>query len=97
VIINKSYEQAEEVDELLNYAEQKIFEISGKRIKKEFVEINPLVKSAFARIDELQKFTSSGITGVATGYKKLDELTAGLQPSDLVSPILPGTAITSRL
>ena len=83
-IINKSYEQSEGVDDLLNYAEQKIFEISEKRLKKGFVEIRPLVKSAFDRIDELQKYTSTGITGVATGYKKLDELTAGLQTSDLV-------------
>ncbi len=83
-IMNKAYEQSDEVDVLLDYAERKIFEISEKRIKRGFAEIKPIIHRAFERIDELYKSTSTGVTGVATGYKKLDEMTAGLQPSELV-------------
>jgi len=83
IIINKSYEQNEEIDELLDYAERKIFVISEKRIKKSFEQVRPLLLRSFERIEKLAHSTGSGITGVATGYSKLDEMTAGLQPSDL--------------
>ncbi|NOX90621.1 MAG: replicative DNA helicase [Calditrichaeota bacterium] len=83
-IINKAYSEEEEIDELLDYAEHHIFEISEKRLKKGFDEIKPIVHRTFERIDELYRSSRSGVTGIPTGYKKLDELTAGLQSSDLV-------------
>ncbi len=83
-IITKAYAEDKEVDELLDEAESKIFDISEKRLKKGFDSINPIVKRTFKRIDDLYSSNVSGVTGVPTGYKKLDELTAGLQPSDLV-------------
>ncbi|HHJ52590.1 MAG TPA: replicative DNA helicase, partial [Caldithrix abyssi] len=83
-IINRSYDESEHVDELLDFAERKIFEISEKRLKVGFKKIDPILHQTFERIDELYRSNRSGVTGVATGFAKLDELTAGLQPSDLV-------------
>lgn len=83
-IISRAFEENEEVDDLLDFAERKIFEISEKRLKVGFTPINPILHKTFERIDELYKSSRSGVTGVGTDYKKLDELTAGLQPSDLV-------------
>jgi replicative DNA helicase len=83
-IINDAYSEDQTIDELLDTAERRIFDISEKRLKKGFDAIRPIVDRTFVRIDELYKNNQSGVTGVPTGYKKLDELTAGLQRSDLV-------------
>jgi len=83
-IITKAYDESEEIDTLLDFAETKIFDISEKRLQKGFAAIDPILHRTFERIDELYHSSRSGVTGVATGYKKIDEMTAGLQHSDLV-------------
>jgi len=83
-IMGRAFEETEEIDELLDFAESKIFEISERRLQKGYEPINPILHKTFERIDELYHSSRSGVTGVASGYKKLDELTAGLQPSDLL-------------
>ncbi len=71
-------------DELLDEAERKIMQITEERPKTGGPEeINPLLKRSVERIDEL--FNSDGnITGVSTGFKELDDMTSGMQKSDLV-------------
>ncbi|MFT7129088.1 MAG: replicative DNA helicase [Gammaproteobacteria bacterium] len=71
-------------DDLLDEAERKIMQIGEERPKMGGPEeVNPLLKRAVERIDEL--FNSDGnITGVSTGFTGLDEMTSGLQASDLV-------------
>lgn len=83
-IINQAYSQTEELDEMLDFAERKIFEISEKRLKKGFASINTVLHSTFEKIDELYHSSKTGVTGVSSGYKKLDEYTAGFQPADLI-------------
>ena len=71
--------------EILEGAEQKVFHIaeSGARGKKGFVSMNAAVKEAFQILH--QRYESKGaVTGLATGFVDLDEMTAGLQPSDLI-------------
>ena len=71
-------------EELLNSAEQKIFQIAENRPNQGGPEgVNELLKKAVDRIDTL--FNSDGdMTGVTTGFDDLDHKTAGLQPSDLI-------------
>ena len=71
--------------ELLESAEQQVFQIAeqGKRGKRGFRKIQSLLGAAVDRIDELFQ-QDEPITGVPTGFTDLDEMTAGLQPSDLV-------------
>jgi replicative DNA helicase len=71
--------------EILESAEQKVFRIaeSGARGRKSFVAMRTAVKEAFQILH--QRYESKGsVTGLATGFADLDELTAGLQPSDLI-------------
>lgn len=82
-IASKVYEDAEEAEELLDFAEKTIFEISDRRIKSAFVPIRDVVKDSFKMIEDLYGRKET-ITGVPTGFRDLDELTTGLQKGDLI-------------
>ena len=71
--------------ELLEQAEQQVFQIAehGRRGKRGFRKIQSLLGAAVDRIDQLFQ-QDEPITGVSTGFTDLDEMTAGLQPSDLI-------------
>ena len=71
--------------QILDHAEKTVFEIAEKESKarKSYDTIKDLLINALDKIDELFH-RDSPVTGVATGYKALDEKTAGLQPSDLI-------------
>lgn len=77
--------EGRDVSELLEVAEQRVFEIAekGSRGKKGFVGIRKLLTAAVERIDTLFH-SDSHITGIPTGIGKFDEMTAGLQRGDLV-------------
>ena len=72
-------------EQILDLAEQTVFEIAERESKgrRTYDSIKDLLVNAMDKIDELFH-RDSPITGVATGFDKLDELTAGLQPSDLI-------------
>jgi replicative DNA helicase len=82
-IVSHCYDVSEEVEDLLDQAEQEIFKISEKRIKTGFVAIGDLLPHTFEAIEEYQK-KGGIITGIPTGFIDLDYLTGGLQRSDLV-------------
>jgi replicative DNA helicase len=73
------------VAELVDLAEKSVFEIAerGDRLGRNYVRINELMARAVDRLDTLVH-ADSHVTGVATGLGKFDEMTAGLQPGDLV-------------
>ena len=82
-IVASSYDDSDDADEILDKAERSIFEISEKRSKRSFYSIKEIVKSSFDSIEKL--FEKPGmVTGVETGFRDLDQITSGLQPSDLV-------------
>ena len=82
-ILSLAYDPQNEVEELLDVAEQKIFEIVQKQKVENFHHIKDVLFSTFERIEEL--YNSDGaITGVPTGFPDLDEKTSGFQPSDLI-------------
>jgi replicative DNA helicase len=82
-IISQGYADSGDVDEFLDRAERSIFEISEDRVRPSFYPIKDIIKSSFKTIEKLYEKRQL-ITGVATGFAKLDELTSGLQPSDLI-------------
>ncbi len=79
----EAYEEAEDIDAFLDRAEQVIFDISQGKINPSFFSVRDIIKSSFKTIEELYQ-KKELITGVATGFEKLDELTSGFQPSDLI-------------
>ncbi|MDR0339353.1 MAG: replicative DNA helicase [Desulfovibrio sp.] len=82
-IIAESYEPGQDVRSLLNDAEQSIFAISQRSYGRTYADSATLTRQAF---DELQRRAGldDPITGVRTHYSRLDYMTAGLQPSDLI-------------
>ncbi len=83
-IITNCYSQNDqEIDAVLDAAEKTIFNISNKRSQQSFVQLNIWLKKTFQHLSDI-KGHSKGITGVASGYKKLDQFTSGFQGSDLV-------------
>ncbi len=78
-----AYQAEEDADLILDGAEKAIFEIAEDKIREGFVPLRDLVQSSFATIEKLQQHKGL-VTGVPTGFVDLDEMTSGLQPSDLV-------------
>lgn len=82
-IVEMGYTDGEDVQAVLDDAEQKIFQVSQKYIQQDFVPIKSILEVAFERIDELHK-SDQTMRGVPTHFADLDNLLAGLQKSDLV-------------
>jgi replicative DNA helicase len=82
-ILIEAYEGEQEPDLLLDEAERAIFAIAEDRIRAGFVPLRDLVQDSFATIEKLQQHKGL-VTGVPSGFVDLDEMTSGLQPSDLV-------------
>ena len=82
-IVAKSYEDTDDVNHLLDECEKSIFDIAQKKIKKSFFDLKTIVKTSFESIETLFE-RKTLITGVPTGFKRFNEMTAGLQPSDLI-------------
>jgi replicative DNA helicase len=82
-IVSQSYSNSGDVDDFIDQAERTIFEISEDRVRPSFYPIKDLIKSSFKTIERLYEKRQL-ITGVPTGFQKLDELTSGFQPSDLI-------------
>src|ERR1700722_14233427 len=82
-IASSAYEANANVDEFLDTAEHRIFEISERRIKPSFHTMPELTRESLRILERLYE-NRELVTGVPTGFKDLDTLTAGLQPSDLI-------------
>ncbi|AUG56237.1 MAG TPA: replicative DNA helicase [Ruminiclostridium sp.] len=82
-IINMGYEQAEEVEYILDKAEKGIFDISQGRNSQGFAQIKDVLIETFDRLEELYNSKGS-VTGIPTGFIDLDHKTAGLHNSDLI-------------
>jgi replicative DNA helicase len=82
-IVGTCYEEAEPTETVLDLAEARIFEVSKDRIRPSFRPIKAVLKSTFEDIERL--YSRKGhVTGTPTGFADLDNLTGGLQPSDLI-------------
>ena len=82
-IAQRAYEATENAEDLLDEAEQMIFALSERKLSRGFTHLNPILHDTFENIERLHAHSSS-VTGVATGFTKLDEMTAGFQPGDLI-------------
>jgi replicative DNA helicase len=82
-IAKRCFEDRGDVENVIDYAESSIFEISENKIKPAFYPIGKIIEVNIDALEERQG-NKALVTGVATGFTKLDELTAGLQKSDLI-------------
>ena len=81
-IIESSYDETTDVFDLLDSAEAKLFEVTQGNLKKSSEDAGSLVKQALKKIQEIAN--KEGMSGLASGFTKLDALTSGWQPSDLI-------------
>ena len=95
-IIESAYKESTDVFDLLDEAESKLYDVTQGNIKKSSQTAQSLVLEAKAKIEEISK--RDGLSGVSTGFEKLDKLTSGWQPSDLIiiaaRPGMGKTALT---
>jgi replicative DNA helicase len=82
-IVTDGFESGRSVEELLDRAEQAIFQVSENRLNPSFFSFKHLVKQNIKILEQLYDRREM-ITGVPTGFGRLDNITAGLQPSDLI-------------
>lgn len=100
-IIRDAYESGEKtVDEVLDQAENRIFQVAQSHDREGFVWIKKLLYGAFEKIEQLQE-AKGGITGVPTGFYDLDQKTGGFQKGDMViiaaRPSMGKTALTVNM
>jgi len=82
-IVQEGFKEELTVEELLEMAEKRIFEITGEKVRQGFVDIRTIVKDSFEVIEELYD-KKELVTGVPTGFTDLDSKTSGFQSSDLI-------------
>ena len=99
-IASMGYEDTEAVTDIIDKAEKMILEVSERKMSGDFVPIKSIIFDAFGKIEQLYA-SKGGITGLATGFKDLDKITSGLQPSDLIlvaaRPSMGKTAFTLNI
>jgi replicative DNA helicase len=100
-IITNCYDQNDEnIAAVLDDAEKTIFQIANKRANQSFVQLNIWLKKTFQTLSDI-KSHSKGVTGIPSGYKKLDELSSGFQNGDFVvlaaRPSMGKTALSLSL
>ncbi len=82
-ISQNGYDEQTPLDQLLDRAEQTIFEVSQKNLKQNFIPVKTILADSFERLGELHA-NSGKLRGIPTGFKDLDATLAGLQNSDLI-------------
>lgn len=82
-ILGLGYKEAEDVEKLVDEAEQRIFKIAQRSVRREFLPVDQLLQDSFQRIDRLHQ-GEGALRGLPTGFTDLDNLLSGLQRSDLV-------------
>jgi len=78
--ITKAFDDSTDVFDLLDEAEGNLFQVAESNIRKTGDNMGSLIRQALAKIEEQSK-EGEGISGVPTGFRDLDEMTSGLQPS----------------
>jgi len=82
-ICNLGFEEASELDEILDKAEKKIYEVTNYSSNHKYIELKDILGEAWERLDKLHH-SKDEMRGVPTGFKELDTLLSGLQKSDLI-------------
>ena len=94
------YDESTTTQELLEQAEAELFSVSDQSIKQDLVSIDSILMESFDRIEELHK-NKGELRGIRTGYRDLDNMTAGLQRSDLIilaaRPAMGKTTLVTNL
>ena len=78
-----AFDESQDIQELMQMAEGKLFELSKSNLKKDFTQIDPVINEAYEMLQKAAARTD-GLSGLTSGFDKLDEMTSGWQNSDLI-------------
>ncbi|MBR3284791.1 MAG: replicative DNA helicase, partial [Bacteroidales bacterium] len=81
-ILNQSYDESTDVDELIDNAQTKVFAAIQNNVKRDVQDIGSIINSVLDNLQELQ--TMTGLSGVPSGFPSIDRVTQGWQKSDLI-------------
>jgi replicative DNA helicase len=99
-ISEMGYDEDSDMQELLSKAEAELFSVSDQSLKQDLVSIESVLTDSFDRMEELHQ-NKGAIRGIRTGYRDLDNMTAGLQRSDLIilaaRPAMGKTTLVTNL
>lgn len=100
IISELGYDEDNSTQELLEKAEAELFSVSDQSLKQDLVAIETILNDSFDRMEELHR-NKGALRGVRTGYRDLDNMTAGLQRSDLIilaaRPAMGKTTLVTNL
>ncbi|MCB0761144.1 MAG: replicative DNA helicase [Flavobacteriales bacterium] len=82
-IIKESFEDTTDVFDLLDYAENELFQVAEGNIRKNYDSMNNIMRETIKNIENARKNTD-GVSGVPSGFSDLDRVTSGWQPSDMI-------------
>lgn len=83
-ITSEALEEEDDAKVILDHAEQMIFALADRRAAEGFSHVQPVAAKVLAKVEEYSRRENHALTGLATGFRELDEMTSGLQPSDLI-------------
>ena len=83
-ITSEALAEEEDAEVILDHAEQLIFQLADEKTRQGFAHVKPVAQEVLAKVQEYAKNTSHALTGLATGFRDLDEKTSGLQKTDLI-------------
>ncbi|PID32265.1 replicative DNA helicase [Candidatus Saccharibacteria bacterium] len=99
-IVGLGYDEARGLQELIEEAESRLFEVSQRHVKQDVISMEAILADSFDRLDDLHK-DKGKIRGIPTGYRDLDNILAGFQRSDLfilaARPSMGKTAMVMNL
>ena len=83
-ITSEALAEEESAEEILDHAEQMIFALADARTRQGFSHVKPIAETVLAKVQEFAKRESHALTGLSTGFRDLDQMTSGLQKTDLI-------------
>ncbi len=83
-ITSEALEEEEDAKVILDHAEQVIFALAEQRTREGFAPVKPVAERVLEKVHEYAQRESHALTGLSTGFRDLDEMTSGFQPSDLI-------------
>lgn len=83
-ITSEALAEEDEASDILDHAEQMIFALAEERTRQGFEHVKPVAEKVLAKVKDFASRETHALTGLATGFRELDQMTSGLQPTDLI-------------
>ena len=83
-ITSEALSEEQDTEEILDSAEQMIFALADERTRQGFSHVKPVAEDVLAKVEQYAKRETHALTGLATGFRELDQMTSGFQKTDLI-------------